>query len=215
MPRCPRRRWSTDLDYCGRSHAHEHAALVSCSVCPVADDSGSAGGTTAEEAAAFFHRSVRGSLRLAANDLSGDADCDLPGCHNARRLVDLGGGLRHHYCCRTHSEAHLLERVDPAGGGPTGRGDDSVGSGDARGGGPDAPSVATTVTAAESEASSVVFVPPPLGVPRTPPPPPSRSQSGPVPTPPASGSLLHVVGLEVGPAPAVVDGFSSAFGMGR
>ena len=63
---------------------------------------------SAEVAARFFERTVAGATRSAS---VGDS-CDLPGCQNVRVADDVTDHT-HRYCCRLHSQAHLLE---PCGG---------------------------------------------------------------------------------------------------
>ena len=116
MPRCPRRPWSGH-SYCGRTHAIEHAAWVSCSL--ASKPSGAAGcvsaaidvgsAVSAEAAAQFFERTVAGATRSAP----GDEACDLPGCRNTRALnTQVGDDAiihAHQFCCMLHSQAHSLE----------------------------------------------------------------------------------------------------------
>ena len=60
----------------------------------------------------------------ASRSEPGDDACDLPGCRNVR-VVDSVTGHTHRYCCKLHSQAHLLEPEvgdleREAGGGPSG-----------------------------------------------------------------------------------------------
>ena len=107
LPNCPRRVWDSHT-YCGRTHAMEHAALVSYSLAHYTDAEDSA-----EAAAQFFHQSVRGAVRSAV----ADGEYDLPGCRNAR-AVDVTAGRHHRYCCTLHSEAHLIEPCEGPGEAP-------------------------------------------------------------------------------------------------
>ena len=116
MPLCPRRPWSGH-SYCGRTHAMEHAAYVSCSL--ASKPSGAAGdanaavdvgsAVSAEAAAQFFERTVDGATRSAP----GDEACDLPGCRNTRALNTRVGDKAiihaHQYCCMLQSKAHSPE----------------------------------------------------------------------------------------------------------
>ena len=115
LPNCPRRRWDTSHSYCGCTHATEHAAAVSCSLATGGSGTVGNAGTEREESSAaraevdaqFFERTVTGATRAASDDGS----CDLPGCQNVRIAGDTDDHM-HLYCCRLHSQAHLLEPCD-------------------------------------------------------------------------------------------------------
>ena len=73
LPNCPRRVWGSH-SYCGRTHAIEHAALVSSSLAlrtdglSVLGDNGTDATVSAEVAAQFFQRTVEGAVRSTTDD---------------------------------------------------------------------------------------------------------------------------------------------------